>query len=77
MERTLENVRSNFNSIRTGRSNPAMLDKIEVCLQLLLMQCLKHFDFVIFTANNMNSFILMIPDGGLVGSKRNNSCHWQ
>ncbi|CAL0300584.1 unnamed protein product [Lupinus luteus] len=30
MERTIENVRSNFNSIRTGRSNPAMLDKIEV-----------------------------------------------
>ncbi|RDX76283.1 Ribosome-recycling factor, chloroplastic, partial [Mucuna pruriens] len=30
MERTIENVRTNFNSIRTGRSNPAMLDKIEV-----------------------------------------------
>ncbi|XP_027364230.1 ribosome-recycling factor, chloroplastic isoform X2 [Abrus precatorius] len=30
MERTIENVRSNFNSIRTGRANPAMLDKIEV-----------------------------------------------
>ncbi|KAM7495978.1 hypothetical protein LguiA_020392 [Lonicera macranthoides] len=30
MEKTIENVRSNFNSIRTGRSNPAMLDRIEV-----------------------------------------------
>lgn len=31
MEKTIESVRNNFNSIRTGRSNPAMLDKIEVC----------------------------------------------
>ncbi|OIT26407.1 PREDICTED: ribosome-recycling factor, chloroplastic [Nicotiana attenuata] len=30
MEKTIENVRSNFNSIRTGRASPAMLDKIEV-----------------------------------------------
>ncbi|XP_057744739.1 ribosome-recycling factor, chloroplastic [Arachis stenosperma] len=30
MERSIENVRANFNSIRTGRANPAMLDKIEV-----------------------------------------------
>ncbi|XP_008449433.1 ribosome-recycling factor, chloroplastic isoform X2 [Cucumis melo] len=30
MEKTIDTVRSNFNSIRTGRSNPAMLDKIEV-----------------------------------------------
>ncbi|GKV27777.1 hypothetical protein SLEP1_g36908 [Rubroshorea leprosula] len=30
MEKTIETVRSNFNSIRTGRANPAMLDKIEV-----------------------------------------------
>ncbi|XP_047172730.1 ribosome-recycling factor, chloroplastic [Vigna umbellata] len=30
MERTIDNVRTNFNSIRTGRANPAMLDKIEV-----------------------------------------------
>ncbi|KAK4786389.1 hypothetical protein SAY86_003078 [Trapa natans] len=30
MERTIETVRSNFNSIRTGRANPAMLDKVEV-----------------------------------------------
>ncbi|KAK7345896.1 hypothetical protein VNO77_16511 [Canavalia gladiata] len=30
MERTIESVRTNFNSIRTGRANPAMLDKIEV-----------------------------------------------
>ncbi|KAI4304494.1 hypothetical protein MLD38_039993 [Melastoma candidum] len=30
MEKTIENVRVNFNSVRTGRSNPAMLDKIEV-----------------------------------------------
>ncbi|GLT52750.1 hypothetical protein SLA2020_260720 [Shorea laevis] len=30
MEKTIESVRRNFNSIRTGRANPAMLDKIEV-----------------------------------------------
>ncbi|KAH9785857.1 Ribosome-recycling factor [Citrus sinensis] len=30
MERTIDMVRTNFNSVRTGRSNPAMLDKIEV-----------------------------------------------
>ncbi|CAI8602950.1 unnamed protein product [Vicia faba] len=30
MEKTLDNVRLNFSSIRTGRANPAMLDKIEV-----------------------------------------------
>ncbi|CAL5207009.1 unnamed protein product [Lathyrus oleraceus] len=30
MEKTLDNVRSNFSSIRTGRATPTMLDKIEV-----------------------------------------------
>ncbi|KAK4418277.1 Ribosome-recycling factor, chloroplastic [Sesamum alatum] len=30
MEKTIDNVRSSFNSIRTGRANPAILDKIEV-----------------------------------------------
>lgn len=30
MEKTLETVRTSFNSVRTGRANPAMLDKIEV-----------------------------------------------
>ncbi|XP_044504242.1 ribosome-recycling factor, chloroplastic-like [Mangifera indica] len=30
MEKTIEMVRTNFNSVRTGRANPAMLDKIEV-----------------------------------------------
>ncbi|XP_048337531.2 ribosome-recycling factor, chloroplastic isoform X2 [Ziziphus jujuba] len=30
MEKTIETMRTNFNSIRTGRANPAMLDKIEV-----------------------------------------------
>ncbi|KAG4396866.1 hypothetical protein AAZX31_10G026500 [Glycine max] len=30
MDRTIDNVRTNFSSIRTGRANPAMLDKIEV-----------------------------------------------
>lgn len=30
MERTLDNVRTNFSSIRTGRATPSMLDKIEV-----------------------------------------------
>ncbi|KAF1884172.1 hypothetical protein Lal_00035237 [Lupinus albus] len=30
MEKTIENIHSNFNSIRTDKSNSAMLDKIEV-----------------------------------------------
>lgn len=30
MEKTIETVRSKFNSIRTGRTNPAMLDKVQV-----------------------------------------------
>ncbi|XP_024017359.1 ribosome-recycling factor, chloroplastic [Morus notabilis] len=30
MEKSIETVRTNFNSVRTGRANPAMLDKIEV-----------------------------------------------
>ncbi|EPS71455.1 hypothetical protein M569_03303, partial [Genlisea aurea] len=30
MEKTIENVKSSFNSVRTGRSNPAILDKVEV-----------------------------------------------
>ena len=32
MEKTIETVRTNFNSIRTGRTNPAMLDKVEVSI---------------------------------------------
>ncbi|XP_057550191.1 ribosome-recycling factor, chloroplastic isoform X1 [Amaranthus tricolor] len=30
MEKTIETVRSNFNSVRTNRANPSMLDRIEV-----------------------------------------------
>ncbi|GAB2281122.1 hypothetical protein Dimus_015729 [Dionaea muscipula] len=30
MEKTIETVRSNFGSIRTGRANPAILDRIQV-----------------------------------------------
>ncbi|XP_071724761.1 ribosome-recycling factor, chloroplastic-like [Rutidosis leptorrhynchoides] len=30
MDKTVETLRTNFNSLRTGRANPAMLDKIEV-----------------------------------------------
>lgn len=30
MDKAIDSVLSNFNSIRTGRSNPAMLDKVEV-----------------------------------------------
>ncbi|CAN1246811.1 Ribosome-recycling factor, chloroplastic [Linum grandiflorum] len=30
MEKTIETLRNNFNSVRTGRANPAMLDKIQV-----------------------------------------------
>ncbi|KAL9168645.1 hypothetical protein ABFS82_04G028800 [Erythranthe guttata] len=30
MEKTIDNVKTSFNSIRTGRSNPSILDKVEV-----------------------------------------------
>ncbi|KAF8394415.1 hypothetical protein HHK36_020623 [Tetracentron sinense] len=30
MEKTIETVRANFNAVRTGRANPAMLDGVEV-----------------------------------------------
>nr|CAD1840495.1 unnamed protein product [Ananas comosus var. bracteatus] len=30
MEKTIETVRGSFNAVRTGRANPAMLDRIEV-----------------------------------------------
>lgn len=34
MEKTIDTMRANFNSVRTGRANPSMLDKIEewVCV---------------------------------------------
>lgn len=31
MERTIETVRTSFNAVRTGRANPSMLDRVEVC----------------------------------------------
>lgn len=34
MEKTIEIVRTSFNSVRTGRSNPDMLDKIEVWIYM-------------------------------------------
>ena len=43
MDKSLESVRRNFASVRTGRANPAMLDRIEVgaaapsCKLLLLL----------------------------------------
>jgi ribosome recycling factor len=30
MEKAIETVQNNFNTVRTGRANPAMLDRIEV-----------------------------------------------
>ncbi|KAK1288586.1 hypothetical protein QJS10_CPB19g00791 [Acorus calamus] len=30
MEKTIETVRASFNSVRTGRANPSMLDRVEV-----------------------------------------------
>ncbi|XP_068647961.1 ribosome-recycling factor, chloroplastic isoform X2 [Aristolochia californica] len=30
MDKTIETIRSNFNAVRSGRANPAMLDRIEV-----------------------------------------------
>jgi ribosome recycling factor len=30
MEKAIETVQANFNTVRTGRANPAMLDRIEV-----------------------------------------------
>lgn len=42
MDRTIDNVRTNFSSIRTGRANPAMLDKIEVYTLLICYLVLPH-----------------------------------
>lgn len=47
MEKTIETVRTNFNSVRTGRANPAMLDKIEVRISLLV--CYVSFVFQEYT----------------------------
>jgi ribosome recycling factor len=30
MDKAIETIQSNFNTVRTGRANPAMLDRIEV-----------------------------------------------
>jgi ribosome recycling factor len=30
MEKTLEATRSNFNTVRTGRASPSLLDRVEV-----------------------------------------------
>ena len=30
MEKTLDSVRGNFNTVRTGRASPSLLDRIEV-----------------------------------------------
>ncbi|KAG6434974.1 hypothetical protein SASPL_106619 [Salvia splendens] len=42
MEKTIDNVRASFNSIRTGRANPAILDKIEVEFDVLLIDA-EHY----------------------------------
>jgi ribosome recycling factor len=33
MEKTLEATRSNFNTVRTGRASPSLLDRVEVCVE--------------------------------------------
>ncbi|KVH94406.1 Ribosome recycling factor [Cynara cardunculus var. scolymus] len=38
MEKAIDSVLSNFNSIRTGRSNPAMLDKVEELSKIVSKQ---------------------------------------
>lgn len=43
MEKTIDTLRSNFMSIRTGRANPAMLDKIEVPSNVCRMFVFEHF----------------------------------
>ena len=46
MEKTIETVRTNFNSIRTGRANPAILDRVEVCVHLQSsITCLVCFSY--------------------------------
>lgn len=53
MEKTIETVRSNFNSIRTGRASPAMLDKIEVrnifgvCPSPFIIHSIATFSFLL------------------------------
>jgi ribosome recycling factor len=34
MEKTLEATRSNFNTVRTGRASPSLLDRVEVCVEI-------------------------------------------
>jgi hypothetical protein len=35
MEKTLEATRSNFNTVRTGRASPSLLDRVEVCVEII------------------------------------------
>ena len=44
MEKAIETVQTNFNTVRTGRANPAMLDRIEVWgLVLVLFALMMKF----------------------------------
>ncbi|XP_042516488.1 ribosome-recycling factor, chloroplastic isoform X2 [Macadamia integrifolia] len=38
MEKTIETVRANFNAVRTGRANPAMLDRVEELSKVVAKQ---------------------------------------
>lgn len=63
MDRTIDNVRTNFSSIRTGRANPSMLDKIQVYIHSfnLLPHSRKNacsVDLVYFVALNLRLFAL-------------------
>ncbi|XP_043697605.1 ribosome-recycling factor, chloroplastic-like, partial [Telopea speciosissima] len=42
MEKTIETVRANFNAVRTGRANPAMLDRVEVWACAISCPCFHH-----------------------------------
>lgn len=44
MGKTIETVQTNFNSVRTGRANPAMLDKIEVWIYMQVC----YFSYSVF-----------------------------
>jgi ribosome recycling factor len=37
MEKAIETVQTNFNTVRTGRASPAMLDRIEVWWLVLVL----------------------------------------
>jgi hypothetical protein len=43
MEKTLDSVKGNFNTIRTGRASPSLLDRVEVKLNPVFLLSMQWF----------------------------------